>query len=179
MTFGDRLASYATKVNIRLVKIAEFEPDTKAAKQLYSFEESELIYMRLIFLIPLTTSFVAGYFLQKSADEMAYLTGTVTIVSLILTLVLAPWQIQLLILAFVIISTRKLLQRNEYQIQPENQEEKLEESGVGNEHNTAQVNEGEVTGKYRGLPWKSNSNQPPAPQQAKFNLKYRGADIKR
>lgn len=137
--------------------------------------------MQLIFLIPLTTSFLAGYILKKSADEMAYLAGSVTIVSMILALVLAPWQIQLAILAFVIISTRKLLQKNQYQIQAENQEEKLEELGVSNKPNISavQATEGEVEGKYRGSLWKSNPNKTSTPQQATFDLKYRGASVKR
>lgn len=67
--------------------------------------------MHLLFLIPLATSLVAAYIFNNSADEMAYLMGSVTIVSIILSLVLAPWQIQLLILMFVIISTKQLLQQ--------------------------------------------------------------------
>lgn len=87
--------------------------------------------MRLLFLIPLTTSLVAGYLFKKSADEMAYLTGLITIVSLILSLVLAPWQLQLLILMLVLISTRRLLLQNEYRLElEESKEEKLNYSGV-------------------------------------------------
>ena len=82
--------------------------------------------MHLTFLIPLTTSLISGYIFQKSADEMAYLTGLLTIVSLVFSLIIAPWQIQLLILGFVLISTRKLLQKNEYKMQLEKRKEKLE-----------------------------------------------------
>lgn len=62
--------------------------------------------MGLVFLIPLTTGLVAGYIFKNSADEMAYLMGAVTIICLILTLVLAPWQIQLLVLILVLITTK-------------------------------------------------------------------------
>lgn len=67
--------------------------------------------MHLFFLIPLVTSLVAGYLFNNSADEMAYLMGSITVVSIVLSLVLAPWQIQLLILMFVIISTKRRLQQ--------------------------------------------------------------------
>ncbi len=73
--------------------------------------------MHLLFLIPLMTSLVAGYIFNKSAQEMADLSGSVAVISLILSLVLAPWQFQLLVLILVIISTRKLLRQNEYKMQ--------------------------------------------------------------
>ncbi len=73
--------------------------------------------MHLLFLIPLMTSLVAGYIFNKSAQEIADLSGSVAVISLILSLVLAPWQFQLLVLIVVIISTRKLLRQNEYKMQ--------------------------------------------------------------
>jgi Ca2+-dependent lipid-binding protein len=73
--------------------------------------------MHLLFLIPLMTSLVAGYIFNKSAQEIADLSGSVAVISLILSLVLAPWQFQLLVLILVIISTRKLLRQNEYKMQ--------------------------------------------------------------
>lgn len=68
--------------------------------------------MNLTFLIPLTTCLVCGYVFKKCADEMAYLTGSVTLVSLVLSIIIAPWQIQLLVLFLVMSSTKKLLQIN-------------------------------------------------------------------
>lgn len=76
--------------------------------------------MHLNFLLPLMTGLVSGYMFQKSADEMAYLTGVIALVSLILSLILAPWQIQLLVLGLVIHTTRKLLQKNQYRIESQN-----------------------------------------------------------
>jgi hypothetical protein len=75
--------------------------------------------MRLLFLIPLMTGFASGYIFKKSADEMAYLTGLITVVSLILSLILAPWPIQLLILMLVMIITRRGLQQHEYRMELE------------------------------------------------------------
>lgn len=72
--------------------------------------------MNLTFLIPLTTCLIFGYVFKRCADEMAYLTGAVTIVSLVLSIVIAPWQIQLLVLFLVMFSTKKLLQINHHRM---------------------------------------------------------------
>lgn len=82
--------------------------------------------MGLVFLIPLTTGLVAGYIFKNSADEMAYLMGAVTIICLILTLVLAPWQIQLLVLILVLITTKRLLLQNEYRVEIDENKEKID-----------------------------------------------------
>ncbi len=72
--------------------------------------------MTLAFLIPLFTGLVSGYIFKKSTDEIGYLPGAFAIVSFIISLVLAPWEIQLLLLVFVLFVTQKLLQKNEYRI---------------------------------------------------------------
>ena len=138
--------------------------------------------MRLFFLIPLTSALISGYIFKRSPDEMAYLTGLVTIISVVLTLALAPWQIQLAILAFVIISTRNLLRRNEYKMmQFENsQEEQLNYSNVSNATHIVEnnANEGEKVGMYRGSLCKINQIKTSSSQKANFPLKYRGASAK-
>ncbi|MBW4684418.1 MAG: hypothetical protein KME40_04820 [Komarekiella atlantica HA4396-MV6] len=70
--------------------------------------------MPLFFLIPLCTALVTGYLFKKRNDEIAYLADVFAVISLILSLVLAPWQIQLVLLIVVLISTNRLLQKNEY-----------------------------------------------------------------
>jgi hypothetical protein len=65
--------------------------------------------MSLFFLIPLTISLVTGYIFKNSAADMAELMILATVFSLILSLVLAPWQLQLLVLILVLISTRRVL----------------------------------------------------------------------
>ncbi|WP_242059403.1 MULTISPECIES: hypothetical protein [Nostoc] len=74
---------------------------------------SEVSKMPLFFLIPLCTALAIGYLFKKSTDEIAYLAGVFAAISLILTLVLAPWQIQFGLLIIVLIITNKLLQENE------------------------------------------------------------------
>jgi drug/metabolite transporter (DMT)-like permease len=67
--------------------------------------------MRLFFLIPLFTGLIAGYFLNKKNDELGYIAGVLTAISLILCLILAPWQVQLGLLVVVLFGSKKLLQK--------------------------------------------------------------------
>ncbi len=68
-----------------------------------------LVKMPLFFLIPLFTGLATGYLSKKCNDEVAYLIGLFTIISFVLSLVLAPWQIQFVLLILIIISTNRLL----------------------------------------------------------------------
>ncbi len=70
--------------------------------------------MVLAFLLPLLTALVSGYLFQKSTDEIGYLAGGIAIISFVISLILAPWEIQLLLLVVVLVSTQKLIQQNDY-----------------------------------------------------------------
>ncbi|QKQ72484.1 hypothetical protein [Nostoc sp. TCL240-02] len=70
--------------------------------------------MPLFFLIPLCTALATGYLFKKSTDEIAYLAGVFAAISLILSLILAPWQIQFGLLIAVLIITNRLLQKSEF-----------------------------------------------------------------
>jgi type IV secretory pathway TrbD component len=74
---------------------------------------SEVSEMPLFFLIPLCTALATGYLFKKSNDEIAYLAGVFAAISLILSLVLAPWQLQFGLLIMVFVITNRLLQKNE------------------------------------------------------------------
>jgi hypothetical protein len=67
--------------------------------------------MPLFFLIPLATGLATGYISQKCHDETGYIISLFTILSLILSLILAPWQIQLFLLIAVLASTNRFLKQ--------------------------------------------------------------------
>lgn len=77
--------------------------------------------MALLFLVPLCTALLTGYLVKQSTDEIAYIAGVFGCLCFILSLVLAPWQIQLLMLVVVLITTNRLLSKNEYNL-PSNTE---------------------------------------------------------
>ncbi|MEA5616821.1 hypothetical protein VB711_03055 [Cronbergia sp. UHCC 0137] len=70
--------------------------------------------MPLFFLIPLCTGLITGYIFQKNTDEIACIAGVFKAVSFILSLVLAPWQIQFILLIFVLFVTKKILRDEEF-----------------------------------------------------------------
>ena len=137
--------------------------------------------MHWIFLLPFMTCIASGYLCKKSADEMAYLTGTAAIVSLILTLVLAPWQIQLSILGITIFGTKKLLLKNLARSESNSLAQSITQSdrpqiaipSISSDNDVV----AEVKGMYRGAPWLSSQEKTPAPQPDPANLKYRGASV--
>ncbi|BAY64069.1 hypothetical protein NIES22_41600 [Calothrix brevissima NIES-22] len=72
--------------------------------------------MALFFLVPLCTALLTGYFVKQSHDEIAYIAGVFGFICFILSLVLAPWQVQLLMLVVVLVTTNRLLSKNEYNL---------------------------------------------------------------
>ncbi len=133
--------------------------------------------MVFAFLIPLFTGLVSGYIFQKSTDEIGYLAGVAAVISLIISLILAPWEIQFLLLVVVLVSTHKLLQQNESRIKLQSDRDRVllsqqpQISKITDEvevpckyrganyepHDTLiEVTEGEIVGKYRGSPWRSH-----------------------
>ncbi|MGB3651752.1 MAG: hypothetical protein WBA41_11140 [Rivularia sp. (in: cyanobacteria)] len=72
--------------------------------------------MPLFFLIPLSICVITSYICNRCSDEVGYLAGLFAIISLVLSLILAPWVIQVLLLVAVLVTTKKLLQRNEYKL---------------------------------------------------------------
>ena len=111
--------------------------------------------MSYLFLFPLFTAALAAYFWQQSSDEIAYLASAATVISLLLSLVLAPWQIQLLILLTVVIVVTFLWQGREEQKNlpvptPETAGEKKYRGATYIEPTVAEAPVKERGGKYRG-----------------------------
>lgn len=78
--------------------------------------------MRLLFLVPLMLGLVVSYIFNDSADETAEIVGLVTAAGLALSLVLAPWQLQILVLMLALVSIRRLLQV-QYKVEPKEKKE--------------------------------------------------------
>ncbi|MEH1793247.1 hypothetical protein [Nostoc sp.] len=99
-----------TLLDVELTTIPKITSICFTSKTTFS---SEVSNMPLFFLIPLCTALATSYFFKKSNDEIAYLSGVFAAISLILSLVLAPWQIQFGLLIMVLIMTNRLLQENQ------------------------------------------------------------------
>lgn len=137
--------------------------------------------MAFFFIVPLAIVLVALYIFKNSADEIAYLAATISLVGLVLSLMIAPWQIQISLLVLVLLVTSKRLSLF---FEPGSESEpdktaKLIYRGVNYEHSspTVEVTEGKIAGKYRGQVWKSCNVEKKAESQQTFDLKYRGVSL--
>ncbi|MBD2666443.1 hypothetical protein B6N60_02484 [Richelia sinica FACHB-800] len=63
--------------------------------------------MPLFFLITLGTGLATTYLFKKSHDEIGYIAGIMTGIGFIISLIIAPWQIQVLMLLLVLFSSKK------------------------------------------------------------------------
>jgi hypothetical protein len=132
--------------------------------------------MHWLFLVPLSTGLISAYIAQKSADEIAYLTSAFTILSFFFTLVMAPWQIQILILLLAIIAVRQLWLKVNANLQLEIKSDEIA---------AANTIESKTTHKYRGVSYKPSALQKETVEDKNTELirspkpilKYRGASI--
>ena len=132
--------------------------------------------MHLFFLLPLAIGLVTTYIAYQSEDDITYFTATMATISFVISLILAPWQLQLLLLLAIIASARQLWLN--FDTQNETEEEQSDRApnprpdpgeitqptsqnirqyrGIrytlpdSNTRGTQQ----EIQGKYRGIPWK-------------------------
>ena len=153
--------------------------------------------MRLFFLIPLMAGLLAGYIAKNSAAEIAYLTGVFTFISLMVSLVLAPWQLQLFILILVIIITKQIFLPSEEKMAKESHNQDVSDESTSSPAKTTEdkmvtkyrgvsykpisstsvISEGAIVGKYRGTPWRVHKLKQRSVLQTKSELKYRGIKI--
>jgi hypothetical protein len=113
--------------------------------------------MRLVFTIPLLAGLLAGYIARKSEAEIAYLTSVLAIVSLLISLLMAPWQLQFLLLLVVFAIVRQFWLKIESQSQ-------LASSQAENDRMR----------QYRGVTYEQDSPAPPATSNEKIQKHYRG-----
>jgi hypothetical protein len=128
--------------------------------------------MHLPFFISLATALVALYICKNSADEISYLAAAIVAASLLLTLIFAPWQLQILLLISVWFSKRLFLPFPRTQVELKTSD--IPESEVNENLAIAQSQSLQVTKlAYRGVSYQSNS---PALPEIKDKIigKYRG-----
>jgi hypothetical protein len=113
--------------------------------------------MRFVFTIPLLTGLLAGYIARKSDAEIAYLTSVLAIVSLLISLLLAPWQLQFLLLLVVFAIVRQFWLKIESQSQL-----------------ASSQTENDKIRQYRGVTYAQDSPAPPVTTNEKIQKHYRG-----
>ncbi|BFM39362.1 DUF4278 domain-containing protein [Synechocystis sp. LKSZ1] len=151
--------------------------------------------MRLVFLFPLALGLAIGAISQQLADEIAYLTGAFAVLNLLLSLILAPWQVQiiLLIAAFFVVrylwlKTQARTEEEEAQTNP-GQKGNRQYRGVSydDQSRTINLDPGQtVSRQYRGVSYEGPTATIPqknlvpsgkASLLSRWALKYRGANL--
>ncbi len=131
-----------------------------------------------VFLIPLLTALVAFYITYNSDTAISYLTGAVTVFTLVLSLILAPWELQLLILVLIIAWSRKIwLKLETTNIHEQDNSQKQEVNKLVNDksdNSSIEEHKNSIIRKYRGISWQKPNLPPLSNPIPKANLKYRG-----
>lgn len=156
--------------------------------------------MAWYFIIPLGIALVVNYILKHATDEIAYIATAILVVSLVISLMMAPWQLQGLLVLLVLVSNIRIWQNGEDAIDESTETEQninsmssasvpaLSYRGINykvqpksTENVNQEVKEGEIIGKYRGQLLKSHSSKNIQGQPAdnpNFEIKYRGVKVK-
>ena len=131
--------------------------------------------MNLAFLIPLVTGIGASYVAKRASDEIGYLMGSLTFFSFILSLIIAPWEVKMVVLAIAIASSYKFWRQVDEDGELEPEDSQLSE--VESDQQNTSLEQEKLMGTYRGKPYYIKvSQQQPQPQR-KRNLKYRGVSL--
>lgn len=143
-------------------------------------------------IIPLGLALVVYYILKHATDEIAYIATAILVVSLIVSLIIAPWQIQLFLLLLVFLSNIRIWQKTEESeddLSPDQPKINMSYRGINYEVQpksaiaaNAEVKKAEIVlGKYRGQILKTyypKPTQPPSKINSNFAIKYRGIQVK-
>lgn len=148
--------------------------------------------MAWYFIIPLGIALVVYYILKHATDEIAYIATAILVVSLIVSLVIAPWQFQFLLLLLVLLSNIRIWQQADElddDLSPADPKINMSYRGINYEVQpksaiaaNEEVKEAEmVIGKYRGQVLKTHSPQHTQVQSEttrNFEIQYRGIKVK-
>ncbi|MEB3160362.1 MAG: DUF4278 domain-containing protein [Synechocystis sp.] len=146
------------------------------------------IMVEFSFLVPLGIGLVVGYKSLGSNHDIAHLVAVFAVINLLVSLLLAPWEIQILLLGVVAIAVRLLWVKFDNQTDyvssatlQENQGSALQYRGISYQSPgaTESLEQPEQTAKcYRGINYQSPKPCPQPPQGIpKKIIKYRGTEV--
>jgi len=144
--------------------------------------------MEFSFLVPLAIGLMVGYKSLGSNHDIAHLVSVFAVINLLVSLLLAPWEIQIILLGVVAIAARLLWIKFDGKTDPtqsaslpENQESKLQYRGIGYQSSGATESQSKtkpVAKCYRGISYQSPESCAPVAQDLpKKVIKYRGTEV--
>lgn len=144
--------------------------------------------MEFTFLLPLTVGLTIGYKAWGSSHDIAHLAVIFAIVNLLVSLLLAPWEIQILLLILTAIIAKPLWQKFENKGGPWQSENspktdaKLHYRGISYESKKPAIlvnNAEKITKCYRGVDYECSQKSTQVANNVPDKvIKYRGVDIK-
>ncbi|MGB3561351.1 MAG: DUF4278 domain-containing protein [Geitlerinemataceae cyanobacterium] len=129
----------------------------------------------LVFAIPLAMGLGAGYVANKFNDEIADLGIIVSIVSAIIGIIIAPWQLQLFLFVLVIVYAQWLWRSNKTD-SPSDVENFVKVGVVSSPQKVRSPSSeigGKIIRKYRGISYEVPVSSE-SPDQEEIGGKYRG-----
>lgn len=116
--------------------------------------------MSWYFIISLAIFLICVYICENSADEIRYLAASMAALCGILTIVLAPWPIQVVLLLLILLSNRRHFLPSE-SLEESHEQKKAQLIYRGAKYKLTPssqdvMTEVEITGKYRGHVWKAH-----------------------
>lgn len=134
------------------------------------------------FIMAIATVVVAAYIFKHSAEEMTYLSGSISVISIFFALALAPWELQLLLLIFVLFANRIMLPTAQRDVElQENTNDNIKLTYRGATYQPTapdrEVMSNEAVLKYRGRVCKLPPLQQPPIPQSPIELQYRGCSV--
>lgn len=143
--------------------------------------------MPLVFLVPLAISLTTAWVSMNTENTLAELTGAATVLSLGISLVLAPWQVKALLLIVIFTTTKSLLRisrpaqtsgcKASSDLEERSQsQEVLQYRGVGYQPgSTSPANSGNSTLEHNAE--NADTHHFDSPSDSQEPLKYRGISI--
>jgi hypothetical protein len=149
--------------------------------------------MHILFLIPLLAGIIASYIDRHSSDEIGYLMKSLSFFCFVLSLILAPWQVKLIVLLVVLGSVYQFWIPKEAELETERGRSQFtsskDQANVASKYRgvtyeptdlstpAESTKSEELTVKYRGKSCQVVRSHPQPPSQPQFELKYRGASV--
>ncbi|MBE9202580.1 DUF4278 domain-containing protein [Synechocystis salina LEGE 06099] len=144
--------------------------------------------MEFTFLLPLTIGLMVGYKAWGSRHDIAHLAVIFAVVNLLASLLLAPWEVKVILLIITALVVGPLWQsfdsKNNLQNIPtsDSKETELHYRGISYESpkSTVPIEKTEKISKcYRGIDYESSGTCTPQNNEVKGKvIKYRGVDIR-
>ncbi|MGA1622687.1 MAG: DUF4278 domain-containing protein [Synechocystis sp.] len=148
--------------------------------------------MEFSFLLPLGIGLIVGYKSLGSNHDIAHIVAVFAVINLLISLLLAPWEIQIILLVVVAIAVRLLWIKFESKGESDSsaaladsQLSKLQYRGIGYQApETSDVSEKKASQEkvvkcYRGINYQSPESSAAAPPELpKTVIKYRGKEVK-